>query len=457
MSLKYFGTDGIRGKYGAAPITEGFATKVALGLVSYFESSRQGEPANSVVIGRDPRFSGAALETAFTKAFSDAGFQVYSLGIVPTPQVAFAVGELAATVGLAITASHNPASDNGFKLFKSDGTKFTIEEETAIEAHIDALDETTTSTDSSQAVRPLNHTPVNVKTSYFKKLSSVFSGLDLTGMRIVVDTSNGATCSTTPDFLRSLGAEVLQMGNTPDGNNINAGVGSEYPDALCAEVVREKCDLGVAHDGDGDRVVVINKDGTVLSGEHFLAIVAVYSPSISSNAKNPLVTTSMSNFALDSFLKQRGIEVVRTDIGDRNVAYQMFEGSSLFGGENSGHYICADVMKTGDGLVAFLKLMEAVHASGKTLFQLKNELELYPSKLLNLLVAQKLPLDKLISLQEATSEAEQKINGKGRVMLRYSGTENKLRILAECESEDVLESTLATLEHAARTDLEVLS
>lgn len=457
MSLKYFGTDGIRGKYGTLPITEQFATKVGFGLVSYLNSTLQGEQTCTVVIGRDPRYSGAALEAAFSSAFSKAGFKVHSLGIVPTPQVAFAVGELAATVGLAITASHNPVSDNGFKFFKSDGTKFTIEEEMQIESHIDALDETEISTDPSPAAPPSNRTPFNVKSSYFKKLRSIFSRLDLSGMRILVDTANGATCNTTPEFLRSLGAEILQMGHTPDGHNINSDVGSEYPDALCAGVVREKCDLGVAHDGDGDRVVVINRDGKVLSGEHFLAIIAAYSPGISSNANTPLVTTSMSNFALDSFLKKRGIEVRRTDVGDRNVAYQMFEDGSPFGGENSGHYICADVLKTGDGLVAFLKLLEAIDASGKTLTQLKSELPLYPSKLLNLRVAQKLPLDHLTTLNEATLAAEQKINGNGRVMLRYSGTENKLRILAECESKVILESTLASLEHAARTDLKVLS
>ena len=456
MSLKYFGTDGIRGTFGTEPITEQFATKVALGVANYLNTRQSGELNKSVVIGRDPRFSGERLENAFFKAFCNAGFKVWSLGIVPTPQVAFAVGELNATVGLAITASHNPVSDNGFKFFKSNGTKFTIEEEIEIESYIDASSETTASAGSLQATDQSSYTSFDVKPAYFDKLRRVFSGLDLSGMRIIVDTANGATCGTTPEFLRSLGAEVLQMGDTPDGKNINTGVGSEYPDALSAAVVAEKCDIGVAHDGDGDRVVVIDPTGDVLSGEHFLAIISAYSPSISSSSRTPLVTTSMSNFALDSFLKHRNIDVQRTDVGDRNVAYQMLENSSPFGGENSGHYICADVLKTGDGLVAFLKLMEAVHASGKNLIQLKNELQLYPSKLLNLRVANKLPLEHLTALQDATRAAEEKINGNGRVMLRYSGTENKLRILAECESHDVLESTLASLERAARADLEVL-
>jgi len=456
MSLKYFGTDGIRGTYGSDPITETFAQTIARGIVSYLKLSNENESDNlSIVIGRDTRFSGPKLSKAFADLFQQAGITVIDLGTIPTPQVAFAVAHLRATLGLSVTASHNPVNDNGFKLFKADGTKFSPEEESILEHHIEHPNQFALSPQPASGEKG-NISGESVTQAYFKKLRSLFPSLNLSGIRIFLDTANGATCFTTPQFLKQLGAEVLTIGDQPDGQNINAGVGSEYPEMLCQQVKATSSDYGIAHDGDGDRVVIVDASGSLLSGEHFMGIIARYSPTIACSTQRPLVTTSMSNYALNAYLEAVNVKTIRTDVGDRNVAYQMFSRNCLFGGENSGHFICADVLKTGDGLVAVLKLFEAIESSGKPLSDLVAEMHLYPSKLLNLKIRQKRPLESLLTLQQAIVESEQQIAGKGRVLTRYSGTENKLRILVECASSRLLDSLISKLDYAARMDLEVI-
>jgi len=458
MSLQFFGTDGIRGTYGKAPISEDFAVKIAIGVTSYLKSVTI-DPSRDlkVVIGRDTRFSGPALTQAFVGEFRRLGVVVFDLGVLPTPQIAFALMHFNADLGLAITASHNPVSDNGFKFFKSNGVKFTIDEEQCIETHINqpalSIPEILENESSSNDTTKISGS--DVTNFYLKKLETEFKDVNLKGIRILIDTANGATCFTSPKLLKSLGADIQIIGGTPDGHNINAGVGSEHPENLRKLVTEGNFDFGIAHDGDGDRVIVVKNNGEILSGEHFMGIVARYSPSIPCNPDRPLITTSMSNFALNSYLTDQNIETVRTDVGDRNVAYQMFEKGCLFGGENSGHYICADILRTGDGLVAVLKLFEAIQNSGKTLNELCSEMILYPSRLLNLKVSEKKPLENLDILAKAVSEAESHINGRGRILLRYSGTENKLRILAECPTQIMLDSILEKLEEAARNDLVV--
>lgn len=457
MNLQYFGTDGIRGTYGTVPITESFASQVAAGLVMYLARhvNREG-PTRSVVMARDTRFSGPALSAAFAAVLEGAGIQVHDLGVVPTPQVAFATSFLQADLGLAITASHNPVSDNGFKLFRSDGTKFAASQEAEIEACIQACARAVHPVPSM--VEPFYHATAlgkRVTQSYFEILNRRFRNVSLQGFSIVVDTANGATCATTPAFLDSLGAQVHVIANQPDGHNINQGVGSEHPEALRQTVLQKGADLGIAHDGDGDRVQFVDSDGSMVSGEHFLAILARYSPTLACSSDRALVTTTMSNFALDAYLQQSGIPVVRTDVGDRNVAECMRERDCMLGGENSGHFICGDVLGSGDGLVAVLKLLETLRATNRSLQDLCSEMPLYPSSLLNLHIRKKLELSSLPTLVQATRKAEEMIDGKGRVLLRYSGTENKLRILVECASESMMKTILSQLEAAARADLEV--
>ena len=450
MSLKYFGTDGIRGPYGKTPIVEAFAEQTADGLVRYLHQA--GSQEYTIVIGRDTRASGVSLSRAFAGRFCQLGCQVIDLGVLPTPQVAFAVTHYRADLGLTITASHNPVEDNGFKLFNASGTKFTPEQEEEIEACIDATEPIETAA-SGEIVENKGE----VTRLYLDRLRSLFSGLDLKGMRIAVDTANGATSLVTPEFLSSLGATVYAIANQPDGKNINARVGSEHPEFLRKQVAGMQCDLGIAHDGDGDRVVIVDKAGDLLSGEHFMAIIAKYGCGNSATATNPLVTTIQSNLALDKFVKGLGASVTRTAVGDRNVVYEMLARNATFGGENSGHYVFSDVLPTGDGLVAALKLIEVILKTGRDLKDLASELTLYPSKIVNLRIAEKLPFENLPILTANRKRVIEELGDDGRVLLRYSGTENKLRILVECESEAKLETLMNELVAAATADLDVIS
>lgn len=460
MNGPLFGTDGIRGTYGEDPITELFASRVAAGLGQYLRR-RDGTAteSHSVVMARDTRFSGPALAAAFTQGFERQGIQVIDLGVMPTPQVAFATHHLGASLGLAITASHNAVQDNGYKLFRTDGTKFEADEETAIEQCIATCEPgfiKPSTTNPARLYQATEHGRA-ISQAYLDRLRAAFSTIRLHGMRIVVDAANGATSHTTPTFLKSLGADVHPVACEPDGHNINCGVGSEHPQMLQRLVKEMGADLGIAHDGDGDRVLIVNALGQRVSGEQVLAILARYSPTLCCDADHALVTTQMSNFALDAYLKDAGIPVLRTDVGDRNVAVCMRQRACHLGGENSGHFICADILGSGDGLVAVLKLLETVHATGRSLHELCSEVALFPSRLLNLVVSEKRDLGSLPTLTQAMREVEAQIEGKGRVLLRYSGTENKLRILVECASNELVQQHLTKLERAARADHRVLT
>lgn len=451
MSLRYFGTDGIRGRYGDHPITEKFATQFSKGLFRYLQKNGVSSP--TIVIGRDTRASGASLVGAFAERFSQQGCRVIDLGVVPTPQVSFAVIFHKTALGLAVTASHNPAEDNGFKLFNSSGTKFTPEQEQEIETCINSNEIEGILDSSGAIIRDEGKTTER----YLNQLHSRFAGLDLKGIKVAVDTANGATSGVNPSFLESLGAQVACIANSPDGININHQVGSEHPEALQRKVVEMKCDLGIAYDGDGDRVVIIDDSGEILSGEHFMAIIAKCSQCNAATSKIPLITTIQSNLALDQFVRNLGSSVTRTDIGDRNLVYEMLSKKASFGGENSGHYIFSDILPTGDGLVATLKLLEILQQTGQKLRNLRSELTLFPSKLINLGIVEKLPLHTLPKLHQCQRRAKDELGSNGRILLRYSGTENKLRILVECESEDLLQSLMRELIEAAKTDLEVIA
>jgi phosphoglucosamine mutase len=451
MSLKYFGTDGIRGTYGNHPITEAFATRFSVGLVRYLQKTVGSTP--TIVTGCDTRESGSYLVRAFAESFSRLGCNVIDLGVIPTPQVSFAVRHHKASLGLVVTASHNPAEDNGFKLFNSSGTKFTPEQEQEIETCIDSNETTVDPGKAGAVVQDEGQTSER----YLNSLRDQFAGLDLNGVKIAVDTANGGTSGVTPQFLESLGAQVFCIANQPDGININRQVGSEYPEALQRKVVESACRLGIAHDGDGDRVVIVDDSGEILSGEHFMAIVAKYSAKNAATPENPLITTIQSNLALDQFIRDLGSSVIRTAIGDRNLVYEMLSTKGSFGGENSGHYIFSDILPTGDGLVAALKLVEILQKTGQPLKSLKNEFTLFPSKMTNLRIAEKLPLHTLPTLHPCQLSAQDKLGSKGRILLRYSGTENKLRILVECESEELLQSLMGELIDAAKKDLKVIS
>jgi phosphoglucosamine mutase len=341
MIRKYFGTDGVRGPYGGPLINETFAERLGLAAARWMRGG------GKVLIGRDTRASGVALEHAIARGLVAGGAQPWTLGVVPTPAVARAVVNEKAALGVVITASHNPSSDNGIKFFGPRGVKLTDEDELAIEQ-------------AYETAVPPSETDVvpgqwsGAAADYVAVAKSLLAPGALNGWRIVLDTANGATCETSPEVMRALGANLIQIGDRPDGRNINANVGSEHPELLAKRVRETGARIGVAHDGDGDRCVLCDENGDVLDGDEILTILALHALASGALSKGILVTTVQSNLGVDAAVVKAGGRVSRTAVGDRYVIERMLSEGAVLGGESSGHVICAEVSPTGDGLVAAL-------------------------------------------------------------------------------------------------------
>ena len=445
MSRKYFGTDGVRGAYGGPLINEAFAAR--LGFAAGAWLPRQGR----VVVGRDTRFSSVSLEAAVIGGLLAAGAEPISLGVLPTPAVARAVRAQDAVLGVVITASHNPAADNGIKFFGPGGLKLTDEQELAIEQQLpDRVDE------SRGPITGENGSAHRANADYIAAALRVLAPDALRGWRIVLDTANGATCATTPVVLRDLGAEVIAIGDTPDGRNINAGVGSEHPDQLAARVRAEGARLGIAHDGDGDRCVLCDEKGGVLDGDEILTLLATHALACGQLVRNTLVITVQSNLGVDAAIVAAGGRVLRTNVGDRYVIQRMVAEGATLGGESSGHIICSEISPTGDGLVAALKVLEVMLAHRKPLSELRRALKKFPQLTAALKVREKKPLEHLPGLTREIRALEQELGASGRVLVRYSGTEPKLRLLVEGPSDAVVRDSIRRLEAAVRGELEVI-
>jgi phosphoglucosamine mutase len=354
-----------------------------------------------------------------------------------------------AALGAVITASHNPASDNGIKFFGPGGAKLSGAEEGAIEEQLGS--------DAGPAAGGWDAKAVpcmpNAAAEYIQAASQLLPKGALNGWRVVLDTANGATCGTSPAVLRELGAEIVSLGAAPDGRNINEGVGSERPEALHRSVIATGARLGIAHDGDGDRCVLCDEKGGVLDGDEIMTMLAVHALRRGALPNNVLVLTVQSNLGVDVAIKAAGGRVVRTPVGDRHVGERMRAEGALLGGESSGHLIWAAVSQTGDGLVAALKVIEVMLATGKPLSELRQVLRKFPQSTLALKVAEKRPLERLFSLQATIRQIESELQGRGRVMVRYSGTEPKIRLLVEDEDLARVESCLARLQVAVWADL----
>jgi phosphoglucosamine mutase len=457
MKRSYFGTDGVRGPYGGPLINEEFAARLAAAAVAWLrglgerrQTDRGSQPATGVgrvLIGRDTRSSGVALEAAVARGLRAAGAEPVSLGVLPTPAVARAVRSSGARLGLVITASHNPASDNGIKFFGPDGAKLTDEDEAIIEGHL------------GEAVR-LPGAPLAVDegaaAEYIAMAQAMLAPQALAGWRIVLDTANGSTCATSPVVLRSYGAEVLALGAAPDGININAGVGSEHPEQLAAMVRTMGANLGIAHDGDGDRCLLCDERGAVLDGDEILTILATHALQQHRLRNKTLVITVQSNLGVDAAITAAGGRVLRTAVGDRYVIEGMCAAGATMGGESSGHIICADISPTGDGLVAALKVIEVMLATGRPLSELRGCLRKYPQLTAALQVREKRDLKLCPELAATIAALERECGEAGRVLVRYSGTETRLRLLAEGPTDTVVQSAIRRLTAAARRDLEVL-
>lgn len=447
--MKYFGTDGIRGRFGETPLTEAFAQKLGYALGQWMQQ-RLGAGPKRVLIGRDTRASGIVLEHALCEGLKRFEGEVVSLGVVPTPAMSFQVRAQEADLGVVLTASHNPHTDNGIKLFDRGGIKLMPDDEIAIEAAVDKAPE---SLPESVLAKVIKQEGLN---GYLEAVLSLLPAGALKGLKVVIDTAHGATCQTTPKVLAQLGAEVVAFGGEPDGHNINEGVGSGHPERLCQKVLKAKADLGIAHDGDGDRVVICDERGERIPGDVLLMLLGEDAIACNTLKNKVLVATIQSNLALDRTIEAAGGTVVRTPVGDRNVLHTMREHGSNLGGENSGHIIVYDVAPCGDGLVAALKLLAIRVRSGKPLSSLWAGCTLFPQLSKNLKVLEKEPLESLSSLKEAIVLVERSLEGKGRVLIRYSGTEPKIRLLVEAETDASVGPAMELLEVAVRKDLDVL-
>ncbi|MEO6994082.1 MAG: phosphoglucosamine mutase, partial [Lacunisphaera sp.] len=383
---KYFGTDGVRGPYGSAIMNEDFAWRLAVAAARWLQAT--GVPGGRVLIGRDTRVSGASLAQAISDGFTSLGFQPVSLDILPTPAVSRAVRAQSAVLGVVVTASHNPATDNGIKFFGSNGIKLTDEEEAMIEGFLpDAR--------SNGSVAKSERT--DGIADYLKAMALILTG-NLNGWKIVLDTANGATVHTSSLALRNYGAEVIPIGFEVDGININRGVGSEHPEKMCAAVKLHRAKIGVAHDGDGDRCILCDECGEVLDGDEILTILALHALQKGTLRNNELVVTVQSNLGVEAAVTAAGGRVVRTPVGDRYVIERMLSDGASLGGESSGHVICSDISPTGDGLVAALKVIEVMIATGRPLSELRRGLVKFPQHSMALKVREKKPLSNLPGL-----------------------------------------------------------
>lgn len=457
MKRIYFGTDGVRGPYGGPVINEAFAARLGAAAVGWLRgvgerrkgarASDEGDVVGRVLIGRDTRGSGAALEAAVAAGLRSAGAIPISLGILPTPAVALATKASGARLGVVITASHNPASDNGIKFFGPHGVKLTDEDEVIIESLLgEGISlESTPLESSDQAIN-----------DYISSAQGYLPEKALADWKIVLDTANGATNKTSPAVLRGLGAEVIGIGDSPDGTNINAKVGSEHPELLAEKVVATGAKLGVAHDGDGDRCVLCDELGAVLDGDEILTLLATYALKENRLPKKILVVTVQSNLGVDAAIKALGGAVLRTSVGDRYVIERMRETGAELGGESSGHIICGDTSTTGDGLMAALKVIEVMYATGQPLSELRKALKRFPQASTAIKVKQKRCLAECPQLTEMMSVLERELGNAGRLLVRYSGTEPKLRLLVEGPTSEIVEAGMTRLLHAAKADLDVL-
>lgn len=445
MSRKYFGTDGVRGPYGGPVVNDDFASRLGFAAAAWLKNRelKTGVGTARVLIGRDTRSSGVALEAAIARGLRAAGAEPISLGILPTPAVARAVVRQRAALGVVITASHNPADDNGIKFFGSAGIKLTDDEELAIEALIP----------SAPLGTPAPVEALDAISDYLQAMSALLPAKALTGWRIVLDTAHGATCATSPRVLRSLGAEIVGIGDAPDGRNINAGVGSEHPESLAQRVVTENARLGIAHDGDGDRCILCDERGEALDGDEILTLLALQALKNEALPGNTLVVTVQSNLGVDAAVSAAGGRVLRTAVGDRYVIERMLAEGATLGGESSGHIICSDISPTGDGLVAALKVLEVMVSTGKPLSELRRVLRKFPQASTALKVREKKPMEAMPRLLTAMAEVEHELGTQGRVLVRWSGTEPKLRLLVEGPTDAQVKLGIDRLLTAARAEL----
>ncbi len=444
MSRKYFGTDGIRGRVGTSPIAADFVLRLgnALGRVL---CEKAGDARPVVVIGKDTRISGYMFEAALEAGLVAAGADVQLMGPMPTPAVAFLTRTLGADAGIVISASHNPHYDNGIKFFSAEGEKLDDATELAIEAAIDAPFFTAESDKLGKAVRTRD--AVGRYMEFCK--ASVPRRFDLKGLKVVLDCAHGATYHIAPLLFRELGADVITIGAEPNGVNINDGVGSMHVENLAAKVRETGAHLGIAFDGDGDRVLMADANGVPVDGDELIYLLA-RDWQASGRLRGPVVGTLMTNYGLERALAKLEIPFVRTKVGDRYVHQALVEGNAVLGGEASGHLLCLDRTTTGDAIIAALQVLEALRRRRQTLRDALDGLTMLPQKTINVKLANGAKPTEAPSVQAALVQAQAAVSGRGRAFLRPSGTEPVVRVTVEADDDALVKSTLETLADAVR-------
>lgn len=453
---KIFGTDGVRGTANVEPVTAETALKLGQAAAHVFknlESQSRGRGKHKIVIGKDTRLSGYMLENAISSGVLSMGVDVLFIGPLPTPGVAYVTRSLRADAGIVITASHNPYDDNGIKFFRADGYKL----DDIIESRIEQL----VFSREIEKIRPVAREigkAVRIDDAlgrYIEYAKSSFPRhLTLDGLRIVVDCAHGAAYKSTPCVLRELGAEIFVHGNQPDGSNINKDCGSMHPEHLCRLVREHKAHLGLAHDGDADRMLLCDENGKLIDGDDILAIIALERLANDTLPKKTLVTTVMSNAGLDVAIQAAGGTTVRTDVGDQNVLAAMLKLDLTVGGEQSGHIIMRDHSTTGDGLIAALQVLRVMKTSNKPLSELARCWTRYPQLLTNIVVREKKPVENLNGVNELVAQAEAALKPDGgRILLRYSGTEPKIRLLLEGPDACIIEHWNQIISKALKAEL----
>ncbi len=442
---RYFGTDGIRGRVGDGAITPDFVLKLgwAVGRVLAKEQNSR------VLIGKDTRISGYMFESALQAGLSAAGVDVYLLGPMPTPGIAYLTRTFHAQAGIVISASHNPYHDNGIKFFSGEGTKLSDDIELEIEAMLDEPLTTVESIDLGKAVRIEDARGRYVE---FCK-SSVPLKMNFSGMKLVVDCANGATYHVAPDVFKELGAEIVVMGAEPDGFNINQNCGSTEPRLLQAAVLEHQADLGIALDGDGDRLIMVDHTGQIVDGDDLLFIIA-RSLKLRGKGSSEIVGTLMSNLGLEQALAAHDMTLHRSKVGDRYVIEKLKETGGTVGGESSGHIICLDKTTTGDGIIAALQVLCEIRRTGSTLHDLKSLVTKYPQTLINVRVKKMIDITMDQTISDAVKMAEDQLADQGRVLLRPSGTEPVIRVMVEGRDATLTQQLATDIANVIKTSIE---
>lgn len=428
-----FGTDGIRGMANAYPMTAEVAVKTGRAVASLFNNDN----SKKIIIGKDTRISGDLFESALIAGICSMGSDVYSAGVIPTPGIshlASSMDDVAA--GIVISASHNPYHDNGIKIFKGDGYKLDDETEQRLEEIILNVNHETIAEGVSKT-GSVHHLD-NAQESYAAFLKTAVAGFDtaFSGIKAVIDCSNGASSAIAPQFFEEGGVDVTPLFTRPDGVNINDNCGSEHNESMIKKVVETKADIGLAFDGDADRLIAVDENGTIITGDQIIAICAKYAKETGSLLNNTVVTTVMSNMGLSKTLQKLEINHLMAGVGDRYVMIEMKKSGAVIGGEDSGHMIFLNHHTTGDGMLSALKLLEVMQNTSKPLSELAGIMEIFPQKLVNVDVKSKPEIASVPELVEAIKQAETELSGRGRVLVRYSGTQPMLRVMVEAESNE---------------------